>query len=215
MSQTVVSGTVEPDTLTIHRKLDNTLVISASSVGSKEQKLSLKNDVVTRCTLSKQETMNISISDATALRLAKIGLHLESLFGSARDVEWAIVGERIFLLQARPVTTINAWTDFELMHELDSEVPSDVDLITFANVGEVLPRPISPLSSSTVIKILNLVIGVKFNFDRTYLHMVNMRCAMNYSNVSICIFRIYRMNRLIDNFLFFCLSLLCKMLTKR
>lgn len=183
--------------------MDDTLVISASLVGSKEQKLSLKDDVVTRCTPSEQETMNISISDATALRLAKIGLHLESLFGSARDVEWAIIGERIFLLQARPITTINTWTDFELMHELDSEVPPDVDLITFSNVGEVLPRPISPLSSSTIIKVLNLVIGGKFNFDCTYLHLINMRCAMNYCNVSICIYAficIYRMSKPIDNF---------------
>lgn len=182
--------------------MDDTLVISDSLVGSKGHKLSLKDDGVTECTPSKQETMNISISDATALRLAKIGLHLESLFGSARDVEWAIVGERIFLLQARPITTINTWTDFELMHELDSEVPPEVDLITFANVGEVLPRPISPLSSSTIIKVLNLVIGAKFNFDCTYLHLINMRCAMNYYNVSICTYAficIYRMSKPIDN----------------
>lgn len=185
LGETVVSGTVEPDTLTIHRKLDDTLVISDSLVGSKRQKLSLKDDGVTECTLNEQETMNISISDATALRLAKIGLHLESLFGSARDVEWAIVGEQIFLLQARPITTINTWTDFELMHELDSQVPPDVDLITFANVGEVFPRPISPLSSSTIIKVLNLAIGAKFNCDCTYLHLINMRCAMNYCNSAL------------------------------
>lgn len=186
-----MSGTVEPDTLTIHRKLNNTLTIGALMIGSKEQKISLKNDVVTRCILSKQETRKISISDATALRLAKIGLYLESLFGSARDVEWAVVGEQIFLLQARPITTINAWTDFELMHELDSEVPSDVDLITFANVEEVLPHPISPLSSSTIVKILNLSVGAKYNnLDCTYLHMVSMRCAINYFNVSIYIYSI-------------------------
>ncbi|KMQ84747.1 phosphoenolpyruvate synthase [Lasius niger] len=154
--------------------------MGASVIGSKEQKISLKGDVVTRCTLSDQETRKISLSDAIALRLAKVGLHLELLFRSARDVEWAVVGEQIFLLQARPITTINAWTDFELMHELDSEVPSDVDLMTFANIEEVLPHPVSPLSSSTIIKILNLAIGTKYKFDCTYLHMVGMRCAMNY-----------------------------------
>lgn len=164
--------------------------MGASVIGSKEQKISLKGDVVTRCTLSDQETRKISISDAIALRLAKVGLHLELLFGSARDVEWAVVGEQIFLLQARPITTINAWTDFELMHELDSEVPSDVDLMTFANVEEVLPHPVSPLSSSTIIKILNLAVGTKYKFDCTYLHMVGMRCAMNYFNVSIFICRL-------------------------
>ncbi|XP_070162550.1 rifampicin phosphotransferase-like isoform X2 [Polyergus mexicanus] len=185
LGETVVSGTIEPDTITIHRKLNNTLTIDTLVIGSKGEKILLKDDVVIKCTLSKQETRKISISDATALRLAKIGLRLESLFGSARDVEWAVVGERIFLLQARPITTINAWTDFELMHELDSEVPSDIDLITFANVEEVLPHPISPLSSSTIVKILNLSIGAKYNLDCTYLHMVRMRCAINYFNSTL------------------------------
>lgn len=180
-----MSGKVEPDTLTIRRKWDNTLTVGVSVPGKKGQKILLGNDGVTTSALSEQEIKKLSISDATALQLAKIGLRLESVFGSARDVEWAAVGERIYLLQARPITTINAWSDFEIMHELDSGVPSDVDLMSFANVGEVLPYPISPLSISTVIKILNLSLSAKFNkYDCNYLHMVGMRCAINYLDVS-------------------------------
>ncbi|XP_012537594.1 prodigiosin synthesizing transferase PigC isoform X1 [Monomorium pharaonis] len=181
LGETVVSGKVEPDTLTIHRKWNNTLTIGASMMGNKRQKISLSDDGVTSSTLGEQEINKISISDRIALRLAEIGLRLESLFGSARDVEWAIVGEQIYLLQARPVTTINIWTDFEIMHELDSGVPCDVDLMTFANVGEVLPYPVTPLSISTLIKVLNLSLSAKFNnFDNNYLHMIGMRCAINY-----------------------------------
>ncbi|XP_018354545.1 PREDICTED: prodigiosin synthesizing transferase PigC-like isoform X2 [Trachymyrmex septentrionalis] len=182
LGETVVSGKVEPDTFMIHRKWDNTLTIDSSVLGNKKHKILLDDDngVITSA-LSEQEIKKISISNTSALRLAKIGLHLESLFGSARDVEWAIVDEQIYMLQARPITTINAWTDFEIMHELDSGVPCDVDLMTFANIGEVLPHPISPLSISTVIKVLNLSLCAKFNkFDCCYLHMVGMRCAMNY-----------------------------------
>lgn len=158
-------------------------------LGNKGQKILLGDDGIITSALSEQEIKKLSISDTITLRLAKIGLRLESLFGSARDVEWAVVGERIYLLQARPITTINAWTDFELMHELDSGVPCDVDLMTFANVEEVLPYPVTPLSISTVIKILNLSLSAKFNkFDCNYLHMVGMRCAMNYLDVSTWIF---------------------------
>ncbi|XP_014470247.1 PREDICTED: putative phosphoenolpyruvate synthase isoform X3 [Dinoponera quadriceps] len=181
LGETVVSGTVEPDTLTIHRKWDNTLTVSSSVPGNKGHKISLSVDGVIMNNLSEREIWEISISDATALRLAKIGLHLESFFGSARDIEWAIVGEQIYLLQARPITTIDAWTDFELTHELDSGVPADVDFMTFANVGEVLPRPICPLSITTILKVLNLSIGSKsYGYDCNYLHVVGMRCAMNY-----------------------------------
>lgn len=169
----------------IHRKWDNTLTIGASVLGNKEHKILLDDIGVITSALSEQEIKKISISDISALRLAKIGLHLESLFGSARDVEWAIVDEQIYMLQARPITTIDAWTDFEIMHELDSGVPCDVDLMTFANIGEVLPYPISPLSISTIMKVLNLSLCAKFNkFDCCYFHMVGMRCAMNYLDVS-------------------------------
>lgn len=176
---------VEPDTLTIQRKWDNTLSVITSVLGNKEQKISLNDDGVITDSLSEQENQNISISDAIALRLAKIGLYLESSFGSARDVEWAVIGEKIYLLQARPITTINAWTDFELIHELDSGVPADVDLMTFANVEEVLPNPVSPLSISTILKVLNLSTGATCHeYDCNYLHVVGMRCALNYVCVS-------------------------------
>lgn len=181
----MVSGTVEPDTLTIRRKWDNTLAVGATVLGNKGHKMSLSDNGVIMNNLSEWETKKISISDAVALRLSQVGLHLESFFGSARDVEWAVVGEQIFLLQARPITTVNAWTDFELMHELDSGVPADVDLMTFANVGEVMPRPVCPLSITTMLRVLNLSIGLKsFGYNCNYLHMVGMRCAMNYCMVS-------------------------------
>ncbi|XP_011867776.1 PREDICTED: uncharacterized protein LOC105561966 [Vollenhovia emeryi] len=186
LGESVVSGKVEPDTLTIRRKWDNTLSVDACVVGNKGQKISLGDDGVTTSALGERETKRISISDTIALRLAKIGLDLESLFGSARDVEWAVIGERIYLLQARPITTLSAWTDFEIMHELDSGVPCDVDFMSFANVGEVLPYPITPLSSSTVMKVLNLSLAAKFNkLDCNYLHMVGMRCAINYLDAAL------------------------------
>lgn len=174
---------VEPDTLTIRRKWDDTLAVNTSVLGNKAEKISLSEDGVITSNLDEQEARKLSISDAIALRLAKIGLHLESFFGSARDVEWAVVGEQIHLLQARPITTINAWTDFELIHELDSGVPADVDLITFANVEEVMPNPVSPLSISTILKVLNLATNNN-DPDCNFLHTVGMRCAINYVVVS-------------------------------
>jgi hypothetical protein len=166
--------------------------MGTSILGDKRQKILMNDNGTVTSNVSEKEINEISISDKIALRLAKLGLYLESIFGSARDVEWAVVGEEIFLLQARPITSINTWTDFELIHELDSGVPCDIDLITFANVEEVLPEPISPLSISTVINILNLSIGAKFHmYDSHYLHIVGMRCAINYFDVSvwICICR--------------------------
>jgi len=40
------------------------------------------------------------------LTLAELGRSLEERFGSPQDVEWAIAGGELYLLQSRPVTTL-------------------------------------------------------------------------------------------------------------
>ncbi|MDQ3862184.1 MAG: pyruvate, water dikinase [Actinomycetota bacterium] len=46
------------------------------------------------------------LTDEELLKLAELGSRLEDKHGVAQDIEWAIVGEEIFLLQSRPVTTM-------------------------------------------------------------------------------------------------------------
>ncbi|HEY6759929.1 MAG TPA: PEP/pyruvate-binding domain-containing protein [Baekduia sp.] len=44
------------------------------------------------------------LDDATLAELARIGCALQDAFGAPQDVEWAVAGGRLFILQARPVT---------------------------------------------------------------------------------------------------------------
>lgn len=46
------------------------------------------------------------LTDEELLKLSELGRKLEDKHGVAQDIEWAIVGEDIFLLQSRPVTTM-------------------------------------------------------------------------------------------------------------
>ncbi len=46
------------------------------------------------------------LTDEELLKLGELGRKLEDKHGVAQDIEWAIVGEDIFLLQSRPVTTM-------------------------------------------------------------------------------------------------------------
>ena len=52
----------------------------------------------------------VSINEDEVLSLAKIGLLLESELGYAQDVEWSIYEGQVYLLQARPITTLRAST---------------------------------------------------------------------------------------------------------
>lgn len=70
-------------------------------------------------------------------RIAQLGLlarATETLFGTPQDIEWALRGESLFLLQARPITTLR---------QEDSE-----EIWTNANVVEALPDVVTPMSWS-------------------------------------------------------------------
>ena len=60
-----------------------------------------------------------------------------------QDVEWAIGADGPVLLQSRPIT-------------VDSETALDprIERLTRANVGEVLPDPVTPLTASMLVAVL-------------------------------------------------------------
>nr|XP_034193199.1 uncharacterized protein LOC117610209 isoform X3 [Osmia lignaria]XP_034193200.1 uncharacterized protein LOC117610209 isoform X3 [Osmia lignaria] len=181
LGETVVSAAVEPDTIVVHKTWDNKLAVKSSTAGNKKEKILASGDGVVTVKLDDQESKTVCLPDKVALRLAAIGINLETLFGSGRDIEWAVIDEKIYLLQARPITTLYMWTEFELIHELGTGVPSDIDFNTFANVGEVFPHPMSPLTVSilppTFNSNLNDEIGTK---NQTCFSIFGMKNAINY-----------------------------------
>jgi pyruvate,water dikinase len=46
------------------------------------------------------------VSDAELTRLAELGIAVERHFGEPQDIEWCILGNDIYLLQSRPITTL-------------------------------------------------------------------------------------------------------------
>ncbi|ODN03553.1 hypothetical protein Ocin01_03125, partial [Orchesella cincta] len=55
---------------------------------------------------------------------------------------------QIFILQCRNLTALDAWTDFELLHELDAAIRTKTDRFTTANTGEVLPKAIHMITQT-------------------------------------------------------------------
>jgi hypothetical protein len=43
----------------------------------------------------------------------------------------------VYLLQSRPITSLSAWSDEDLLHEFDSATFSSEDISTKANLGYV------------------------------------------------------------------------------
>lgn len=61
----------------------------------------------------------------------------------------------MYLLQSRPITTLNVWTDWEIQHEFDTPILSENSIYTRANVGEVCKGAMSTLSQRVVMKIMD------------------------------------------------------------
>ncbi|XP_014679338.1 PREDICTED: uncharacterized protein LOC106819205 [Priapulus caudatus] len=87
-----------------------------------------------------------SLADESALELGNIGIQVEKSFSDARDIEFALKDGQIYLLQARPITSLNMESEYELMHEQDSPLLIDDELYTNANTGEMMPQAMTPLT---------------------------------------------------------------------
>jgi len=55
-----------------------------------------------------------AIEAGTALRVAELARELEKRFGTPQDIEWALEGERLILLQSRPITVLPVAPEIEV-----------------------------------------------------------------------------------------------------
>ena len=113
----VVQRMVEPDKAgvvftvdPVQRRRDQMIVEAVFGLGEQVVSGEVTPDhyVVDRAGDAKREQVpNGGVLSAAELReLAALGRQLEEHFGSPQDVEWAIEGGRIYLLQSRPVTAL-------------------------------------------------------------------------------------------------------------
>ena len=156
LGETVVSGVAEPDTVVVTNTGDQ-LAVTERRLGSKlvREVCGEGGDIVEVRRDSADQTC--CLTDHEALTLAALALALDRELNLALDIEFCLTeGGEVRLLQARPITTLFSWTDWELEHEFDTGCPSEQEVHTRGNVGEVLPGALSPLTLSTVVKCLDL-----------------------------------------------------------
>ncbi|MFI6317189.1 PEP/pyruvate-binding domain-containing protein [Nonomuraea sp. NPDC050556] len=99
LGPSVVEGKVTPDAFRV--STDGTVT---SVVASKRTRLDRRGaDLVVSDVLPRERHQPV-IDDATAAELARLGGEIAAVLGGPQDIEWAIVGGRIWILQARPIT---------------------------------------------------------------------------------------------------------------
>lgn len=88
-------------------------------------------------------------------------LGIEMLFGAPQDVEWAHDGDLLYIVQARPITTLGA-AGVGLSDGFDSTIGSE-DTYTTAGIAESMPGVLPPLQWTTAGPLLEN--GFRHLFD--------------------------------------------------
>jgi len=102
--------------------------------------------------------------------------------GGAQDIEWATQGERVWLLQARPMTT-----------PMPTSLPGRFPLWTAANLQEAIPRPLTPLSEEFARANIERIFGTSYAFaglpqpSEPTVRIVRGRFYMSYSAMASAI----------------------------
>ncbi|KAK8739029.1 hypothetical protein OTU49_003798, partial [Cherax quadricarinatus] len=157
LGESVVSAVVDSDTIVVRRSWRDQLSLVHTKLGAKKIKYTIKEEGgPVKEEVSEEERRKVCLSETTALRLAGLAVYLHQAFATHRDIEFALVQERVYLLQARPVTGLQVWTDYEVTHEHDTAIITDHELLTKANTGEVFPGSASPLTLSLIPQCIDL-----------------------------------------------------------
>ncbi|MBO4687670.1 MAG: phosphoenolpyruvate synthase [Clostridiales bacterium] len=91
-----------------------------------------------------------------AKSLAKYCKQIRKYYGVPMDIEWAVSKKKVYILQARPITTLKR-LDMET-YEVNG-TKSGYKMLTRTNVGEIFQKPVTPMTFSALEKI-NALLGV-------------------------------------------------------
>jgi Pyruvate phosphate dikinase, AMP/ATP-binding domain len=180
LGESVVSARADPDTFLVKKSYKDDLEILAIKIGHPSVK-DIKVDDEKRSTSC--------LSKPTVLKLAKLVMIMEKFFGTPRDIEFAVTkDEKIYLLQSRPITSLNNFTDYEIIHENDSPVMSGGDMFTRAHMNGIFEGPVSTFSQSTLLKVFDKTV-FKNNFGKTtdYSGLYSMLFPVRDHHPFICI----------------------------
>ena len=82
--------------------------------------------------------------------LRKYCLAIRFFYGMPMDIEWAVKDRKVYILQARPITTLRR---IDIKNYDVNGTRSGSKLLTKTNVGEIFLKPVSPMTFSVLEKI--------------------------------------------------------------
>lgn len=150
LGEALVSGQVNPDTFVLDKA---TGTIKSSQLGDKAVMTTTTATGTTTTAVAPHKQNQSAITPEQAAQLAGLGRAIETHFDQPQDIEWAIAGGQVYILQSRPVTVTGGVPGDDDWPPFDIEQVNEFDLWTQADMGERWPEPITPFTWSIWVPI--------------------------------------------------------------
>ena len=119
LGEGIVSGKITPDRYIISNNLkildkkiaDKKIAITKDSGGEKNE-----------TKLTKEKSNSQVLNDKEIKKLSEIALKLEEHYKKPQDIEFAIEGNKIFIVQTRAITTIEKRTEIKNIKEIEGDI---------------------------------------------------------------------------------------------
>lgn len=154
LGESVVAGRVQPDVLRLENSTGK--VLSAVIADKRVQLAAGTHD---ERPVADELRKQACLSSRDVHRLWELGRRTANYFGAPQDIEWAIAGGELYLIQSRPITTRQqAEAKQQLLEairqQLHSETKAGRGPWVLHNLAETLPHP-TPLTWSVIHKFMS------------------------------------------------------------
>ena len=157
LGEVLVSGQVEPDHFVID-SISGELI--EKTLGTKELSTRSKPGGGVE-NIREMARDRLTLTDDEIHQLVKLGQQVQNEYGAPQDIEWAFVGKKLYLLQARPITSL-----FPI-----PEISFDPLKVWFSfGTVQGLVGPITPLGQNTILHVVlgaGKLFGLKLNYGES------------------------------------------------
>jgi pyruvate,water dikinase len=143
LGEAIVGGQVTPDTIIVAKP---TGAIESQDIATKEVMTVRVSGGTREEPVPAEKRTRATLPPAQAAELARLGMQIEQLYGQPMDIEWAMCDQRIFIVQARPITALP-----EPRATLEWKLPRAGGRYARSSVVELLPDPLSPLFATLAL----------------------------------------------------------------
>ena len=136
LGESIASGLVTPDRFVCDKRR---LKLVERTINRKVTGIFLSADGTRSVKIEDRGADAPSLTTDEIRAVARTGKRIEAYFGSPQDVEWAIEGDEVFILQSRPITTLAEDGETLWTRAYGDEYWSDViSPLFFSLLGEIL-----------------------------------------------------------------------------